>query len=144
MRAVVLDAVHSQLRFVADHPDPLVEAGDPAEIIDVTACGVCHSDLHVVDGDFPSPLPMILGHEVTGVHAELGPVMVYAPWGCGSCEQCAEGLHQICADATEAGLFTDGGYAERMRIPNRTYLSPLDDPKARWIRWLRPHWPVAG
>lgn len=123
MLAVTLTEPNAPLRVVADHPEPAADG----EIIDVTACGVCHSDLHVVDGDFPSPLPMILGHEVTGVHHQLGPVMVYAPWGCGSCRQCDEGLEMICADATEAGLFADGGYAERMRVPSSRYLAPLGE-----------------
>lgn len=124
MKAVVLPGVGEALSVRADHPDP-----DPArggEIIDVTACGVCHSDLHVVDGDYPSPLPLVMGHEVTGVHVELGPVMVYAPWGCGSCPQCDDGLEMICPDATEAGLIVDGGYAERMWVKDRRYLAPLD------------------
>jgi len=124
MRAIVLNAIDTPLELVTDHAEP--DAAD-GEIIEVTACGVCHSDLHVVAGDFPSPLPMILGHEVTGVHHELGPVMLYAPWGCGSCEECADGHDMICTNATEAGLFTDGGYAERMRVPDRSYLSPLGD-----------------
>ncbi len=123
MRAVVCDAVGSDLRLVDDHPEPVAAGG---ATLTVTACGVCHSDLHVVDGDFPSPLPMVLGHEVTGVHDRLGPVMLYAPWGCRSCPQCADGLEQICPDATEAGLFADGGYAERMAVPDEAYLSPLD------------------
>lgn len=123
MRAVVAESPNAPLRYVTDHPEPF--AGD-GELIDVTACGVCHSDLHVADGVFPSPLPMIMGHEVTGVHEELGPVMVYAPWGCRSCVQCERGLEMMCAKATEAGLFTDGGYAERMHVKSRRYLAPLD------------------
>ena len=123
MRAVVLEAFDTDLRFVADHPEP-----DPSgEVIDVTACGVCHSDLHVVDGEFGGPVPLILGHEVTGVHPRLGPVMVYAPWGCRSCELCAEGVEMICADAREAGIFSDGGYASRMRVPDAAYLAPIGD-----------------
>ena len=125
MRAVVLPGANQPLEFRADHP----AAGtgrEGGEIIDVTACGVCHSDIHVVDGDFPSPLPMVLGHEVTGVHPEMGPVMVYAPWGCGNCQQCTDGEEMICANATEAGLFTDGGYSEQMWIKDRFYLAPLD------------------
>lgn len=125
MRAVLATSVDGPLEFVTDHPDPTGD-GD-AELIDVTACGVCHSDLHVVEGVFPSPLPMILGHEVTGVHAELGPVMVYAPWGCRSCVQCDRGLEMMCADATEAGLFVDGGYADKMAVKHRRYLAPLGD-----------------
>ena len=123
MRAVLLDAFGAALRFAADHPDP--DGSD--EVIDVTACGVCHSDLHVVDGEIPSPLPLILGHEVTGVHPRLGPVMVYAPWGCRTCELCAEGVEMICVDAREAGIFADGGYAEKMRVPAVEYLAPLGD-----------------
>ena len=123
MRAVVLDAFGAELRFAADHPDP--DGSD--EVIDVTACGVCRSDLHVVDGEIPSPLPLILGHEVTGVHPRLGPVMVYAPWGCRTCELCAEGVEMICVDAREAGIFADGGYAEKMRVPSAEYLAPLGD-----------------
>ena len=124
MRAVVLEKVNAPLVVVDDYPEPETSLG---EVISVTACGVCHSDLHVVAGDFPSPLPLVLGHEVTGVHPEMGPVMVYAPWGCGRCEQCAEGSEMICANATEAGLFADGGYAERMSIPDQAYLCPLGD-----------------
>ncbi|MFW2333533.1 alcohol dehydrogenase catalytic domain-containing protein [Ilumatobacter sp.] len=129
MRAVVLTETGTPLTVVDDQPEP---HGDGGELIDVTACGVCHSDIHVVDGDFGSSLPIILGHEVTGVHPELGPVMVYAPWGCRSCAQCADGLEMMCADATEAGLFTDGGYAERMWVKDRRYLAALDglDPVA--------------
>ena len=129
MRAVTLTAHNTALVYADDHPEPDRAGG---EILDVTACGVCHSDIHVVDGDFGGELPMILGHEVTGVHPSLGPVMVYAPWGCGHCLQCERGLEMICADATEAGLFTDGGYAERMWIPDRRYLAPLEglDPVA--------------
>jgi propanol-preferring alcohol dehydrogenase len=125
MRAVVLPAANQPLVVVDDHP----AAGTGrrgGEIIDVTACGVCHSDIHVVDGDFPSPLPIVLGHEVTGVHSELGPVMLYAPWGCGNCQQCTDGEEMICANATEAGLFTDGGYSEQMWVKDRRYLAPLD------------------
>ena len=91
MRAVTLDAANTPLHLHDDFPEP---TGD-GELITVTACGVCHSDLHVVDGDYPSPLPLVLGHEVTGVHAELGPVMLYAPWGCGRCGECADGMEMI-------------------------------------------------
>ncbi|WP_419924165.1 alcohol dehydrogenase catalytic domain-containing protein [Candidatus Poriferisocius sp.] len=124
MRAVVLEARNSPLVVVDDYPEP---GANGSEVIDVIACGLCHSDLHVVAGEFPSPLPIVLGHEVTGNHPELGPVMVYAPWGCGRCRECADGYEMICADATEAGLVVDGGCAERMAIADRAYLYPLGD-----------------
>ncbi len=123
MRAVLLDAHKTPLRYAEDHPIPGADGG---VILDVTACGVCHSDIHVVDGDFGKAPPIILGHEVTGVHADLGPVMMYAPWGCRSCAECREGNEMICSHSTEAGLFTDGGYAEKIRIPGIEYLTPLD------------------
>lgn len=123
MRAVVLDSHQAPLRYAADHPEP---TADPQLLLEVTACGVCHSDLHVVDGQFGKEPPIILGHEVTGEHAELGPVMLYAPWGCRSCDECSEGNEMICSDSTEAGLFVDGGYAEKLRIPSTEYLVSID------------------
>ncbi|MGB3733326.1 MAG: alcohol dehydrogenase catalytic domain-containing protein [Ilumatobacter sp.] len=125
MRAVVLTESGAPLTVVPDHADP-TDDGRGGEIIDVLGCGVCHSDIHVVDGVFGGTLPMILGHEVTGHHDELGPVMVYAPWGCRACRQCADGLEMRCADATEAGLFADGGYADKMWVKDRRYLAPLN------------------
>jgi propanol-preferring alcohol dehydrogenase len=124
MRAVELQSFGAPLAVV-DRPTPAVGPGE--ELIDVTACGVCHSDIHVVDGLFSSPLPLIPGHEVTGVHDELGPVMVYAPWGCRHCWLCETGHEMICPDGAEAGLFRDGGYAEQMRVTHRDYLRPIGD-----------------
>ena len=124
MKAVVLSEVNGPLEYV-DYPEPTPTGNET--VISVTACGVCHSDLHVVEGVYPSPLPMILGHEVVGVHDELGPVMVYPCWGClkPDCWACASGQEMICPNATEAGLFRNGGYAERMLIKDRSYLVPL-------------------
>ena len=93
----------------------------------VLACGVCHSDLHVVDGLFSSPLPLVLGHEITAEVADHGNVLVYTPWGCGRCRFCDAGEEMICPNGREAGLFQDGGYAEYLRIPSRRYLYPLGD-----------------
>jgi len=129
LHAVVLDAPNTPLRVVNDHPAPVAGSG---LVLDVTACGVCHSDLHVADGNFGTGDPIILGHEVTGVHHELGPVMLYAPWGCLNCLECSEHNEMICSNSTEAGLFTDGGYAQQMYVPDARYLAPLDglDPYA--------------
>ena len=129
MRAVVLTEHQQPLLMAEDHPEPV--AGDGL-ILDVTACGVCHSDIHVADGDFGKPPPIILGHEVTGVHPQMGPVILYAPWGCRNCSECDQGMEMICANSTEAGLFADGGYAERLAVPGIQYLAPLDglDPYA--------------
>lgn len=126
MKAVVLHEVGATLDYV-DYPDPTPSGSET--LIDVTACGVCHSDLHVVEGVYPSPLPMIMGHEVVGVHAELGPVMVYPCWGClkSDCWACSSSQEMICPNATEAGLFRNGGYAEKMLIKDKSYLVPLGE-----------------
>ena len=126
MKAVVLNEVGAKLIY-SDYPDPSPKGSET--VIEVTACGVCHSDLHVVEGIYPSPLPMIMGHEVVGIHKELGPVMVYPCWGClkPDCWACSSGQEMICPNATEAGLFRNGGYAEKMLIKNKSYLVPLGD-----------------
>lgn len=124
MRAVLLTGFGTPVHLREDHPEPVSDGG---EVIDVIACGVCHSDLHISEGLFPIELPRILGHEVTGVHPTLGPVMVYAPWGCGDCADCKAELEMICSDSAEAGIFSDGGYAERMHVREIRYLAPLGD-----------------
>jgi propanol-preferring alcohol dehydrogenase len=83
----------------------------------------------VADGHFGGPLPLVLGHEVVGEHPELGRVLLYAPWGCRKedCRQCAAGLEMICVNGREAGIVSDGGYSEYMRVPSRDYLIPIGD-----------------
>ena len=126
MRAVVLTSPGSPLDQI-EVPDPVAPSG--GSVIDVLACGICHSDLHAAAGDYQTALPVILGHEVAGLHPTLGPVLVYACWGCRKpdCWACSSGQEMICPNATEAGLFKDGGYAERMAIPDDGYLVPLGD-----------------
>jgi alcohol dehydrogenase len=85
----------------------------PGEVrVEIEAAGVCHSDLSVVNGDRPRPVPMLLGHEASGRIAELGPgvddlrlgqkvVIVFLP-RCGTCEACHAGGRRLCTAATEA------------------------------------------
>ena len=125
MRAVVLDEFHAPLH-VEERPVPGAPPG--GAVVRVKAVGVCHSDLHVVDGYFSSsPLPLVLGHEVTGEVDGLGTVLVYAPWGCGECRFCRDGEEMICPNGREAGMFQDGGYAEYMLVPHGRYLFPIGD-----------------
>jgi propanol-preferring alcohol dehydrogenase len=93
----------------------------------VVACGICHSDLHVVENLFGSELPLVLGHEIVAEDEQLGTVLVYAPWGCGECRFCRASEEMICPDGREAGLYQDGGYAEYVRVPARRYLYPIGD-----------------
>lgn len=125
MRAMVLEAPGNPL-VERDIPDPV--AGQGESVIDVLGCGVCHSDLHVAAGDF-GKAPIILGHEVVGIDKQAGPVIVYAPWGCHrpECLPCSTGQEMICPNSHEAGIWENGGYAEKMLIPQRDYLIPLGD-----------------
>lgn len=127
MKSLVL--VEANKPLVAEEREIPVATQPGEEVIKVVACGVCHSDLHVVDGHFGGPLPMVLGHEVVGEHPELGRVLVYAPWGCrkSDCRQCNAGLEMICANSHEAGVVDDGGYSEYMKVPSRDYLIPIGD-----------------
>ena len=100
-------------------------------LIRVEACGVCHSDLHVAEGDWPQlsriiKQPLIPGHEVVGRVVEKGEAVgeleigdrVGVPWlhwACGGCEQCLEGRENLCPAQMITGVTVDGGYAEYIR-----------------------------
>jgi propanol-preferring alcohol dehydrogenase len=125
-----------------------VETPAPAPgevVIRVGAAGVCHSDLHVLyefpAGAMPWTPPFTLGHENAGWVAELGagvrglevgqPVVVYGPWGCGTCAACAAGRENYCRTAHTgdpvAGLGRDGGMAGHLLVPAARHLVPLPD-----------------
>jgi propanol-preferring alcohol dehydrogenase len=103
--------------------DPLTPG--PSEVlVRVQACGVCRTDLHVVDGDLPDPaIPVIPGHEIVGVVEQVGgQVSTCAPgdrvgipwlaWSCGECEFCRADRENLCRHARFTGYHIDGGYAE--------------------------------
>src|SRR5919201_708125 len=98
----------------------------PGQIsVDVLTCGVCRTDLHVVDGDLPSPaIPIIPGHEIVGRVARVGASVtgfapgdrVGIPWlgySCGQCEFCRSDRENLCRNARYTGYQIDGGYAEQ-------------------------------
>ena len=121
MRAVILDAPKEQLR-AADVPVPT--PGDGQVLIRVRACGVCRTDLHVVDGELTHPkLPLIPGHQIVGevveTHASEGDLQVgervgvpWLGWTCGVCTYCRSGRENLCDRARFTGYDIDGGYAE--------------------------------
>ncbi len=125
MRAVVLRAFNEPLEL-EEREIPAANNGDES-VVRVLACGVCHSDLHVVENYFDSPLPIVLGHEIVAEDQQLGNVLVYAPWGCGECRFCQATEEMICPNGGEAGMFRDGGYAEYLHVPSRRYLYPIGD-----------------
>jgi propanol-preferring alcohol dehydrogenase len=111
-------------------------------LVRVTAAGLCHSDLHVIDANPGYPAPFTLGHEVAGRVAALGPeaagvapddaVVVYGPWGCGRCPRCLAGRDNYCDRRAElswagAGLGRDGGMAEYVLVPSARYLAAVGD-----------------
>lgn len=121
MRAMVLEKVGSPL-VLRDIPCPTPH---PHEVlIKVTTCGVCRTDLHIVDGELPHPhLPLVLGHQVVGTIQQVGEKVtrhqvgdrVGVPWlgeCCHHCEFCLSGKENLCDTAIYTGYMRNGGYAE--------------------------------
>jgi propanol-preferring alcohol dehydrogenase len=121
MKAMVLESAGRPLRLV-ELPRPA-----PAEdqlLIRISACGVCRTDLHVVDGELAHPKQALIpGHEIVGVVMEKGARVerfavgqrVGVPWlgyTCGACEYCGSGRENLCGQARFTGYTLDGGYAE--------------------------------
>ena len=112
MRAAVFEGPGRSLEIV---PVDIRDPGPGEVLVRVAACGVCHSDLSVVDGDFPSPLPVVLGHEAAGVVEAVGPGVgsvapgdhvVLAPLpACGVCRFCTRNQPTLCARYSSS-LFT--------------------------------------
>jgi propanol-preferring alcohol dehydrogenase len=129
MKAAVLERFGHPLR-VTDVPEP--SASDGEVIVRVKACGLCRSDLHLIDGALPIALPRILGHEIAGEAPGIGDVLVLTNWGCGDCQFCIRGEAALCPLGVEAGWTEDGGYAEFVRVPDRRFILPLEglDPVA--------------
>jgi alcohol dehydrogenase, propanol-preferring len=121
MKAMVLEKTGQALRLV-ERPEPLPGAGQVQ--VKVSACGVCRTDLHVVDGDLSEArLPIIPGHEIVGTISALGEGVdnfqigerVGIPWlgySCGCCRYCASGAENLCDEPGFTGYQIDGGYAE--------------------------------
>ncbi len=121
MKAMILDAQGQPLRL-AELPRP--KPGADQVLLEVRACGVCRTDLHVMDGDLRHPrLPLVLGHEIVGVVVEKGArVKRFAlgqrlgvPWlghTCGHCRYCVRGSENLCDAAEFTGYTLNGGYAE--------------------------------
>jgi propanol-preferring alcohol dehydrogenase len=121
MKAMVLEAQGSPLQLL-QVPVPTCE--DHQVLIEVSACAVCRTDLHVVDGDLKEPkLPIIPGHEVIGRVVKIGNHVdgfsigerVGVPWlgsTCGRCAYCARGQENLCDEALFTGYTLDGGFAQ--------------------------------
>jgi alcohol dehydrogenase, propanol-preferring len=121
MRAMILNAPGAALRE-EDVRQPEPAAGQV--LVRVGACAVCRTDLHVLDGELKHPkLPLILGHEIAGQVAAVGPGATrfktgdrvgipWLGWTCGHCPYCQSGRENLCEQARFTGYTLDGGYAE--------------------------------
>jgi alcohol dehydrogenase, propanol-preferring len=125
MKAMVLDSPGTPLRE-AELPAP--EAGPGELLVEVDACGVCRTDLHVVDGELPDPkLPLVPGHQVVGRVVEAGERfragdrvgIPWLGWTCGACRYCLSGRENLCDRARFTGYTLDGGYAELVAADER-------------------------
>jgi D-arabinose 1-dehydrogenase-like Zn-dependent alcohol dehydrogenase len=133
---------------LAETAVPLPEPKGSEVLLRVSACGVCHSDLHLQDGFFDlgdekrldvrlgRKLPFTLGHEISGHVESAGPeagklarekFYVVYPWcGCGECDRCGNGEEHLCDRPRQLGINIDGGYASHVLVPHPRYLIEAD------------------
>jgi alcohol dehydrogenase, propanol-preferring len=122
---------------IEDLPIPVPGLGQV--LIKISACGVCHTDLHIVEGDIvPPKYPITPGHQVVGVVEKIGssptlPIAVaegdrvgvpWLSWADGTCEFCRHGQENLCPNARFTGFHSDGGYAEYM-LAEAAYVLPI-------------------
>jgi propanol-preferring alcohol dehydrogenase len=132
MRAVVLDRAGTPLRL-SELPSP--EPGPGQALLRVRACGVCRTDLHVLDGELADPkLPLVLGHQIVGeVLVSAGRFepgsrvgVPWLGWTCGECRYCRAGQENLCDRARFTGYHLDGGYAE-LAVADERYCFPIPE-----------------
>ena len=125
----------ASLRLV-ELPPPAQTLAPDCLLLRVRACGVCHTDLHIVEGDLPpKKLPIVPGHQVIATVTQVGAAVtrchigdrVGAPWlhsACGACEFCRRGEENLCDRALFTGWDVDGGYAEYM-LAHEDFVAPI-------------------
>ncbi|HRO81553.1 MAG TPA: zinc-dependent alcohol dehydrogenase family protein [Alicycliphilus denitrificans] len=142
MRAMVLEQPGRPLRLT-ELPQPV--PGEGQLLLAVEACGVCRTDLHLLDGELPDPvLPVVPGHEIVARVAGLGPDVqgwrlgqrVGVPWlgwTCGQCRFCTSGRENLCDRARFTGYQLHGGYAEYTLADARYCLALPEEPAAEHL-----------
>lgn len=130
--------LHRQREPLRAEELPVPEPGAGQVLIEVGACGLCRTDLHVMDGELPEPrLPLVMGHQVVGrvvatgasahglgVGARVG--VPWLGWTCGECRYCLEGRENLCDRALFTGYTLDGGYAQYVVADRRACLALPD------------------
>jgi propanol-preferring alcohol dehydrogenase len=135
MRAMVFTGVGTPLQEV-ELPQP---AAGPGQVrLNVHACGICRTDLHIVDGELTEPkLPLVLGHQIVGTVSELGPGATrfepgrrvgvpWLGWTCGECRYCRTGRENLCDRARFTGYSLDGGFAEET-VADERFCFPIPE-----------------
>jgi len=135
MRVAELSGVGAPLS-VAERPVP--EPGPGEILVKVTACGMCYSEVNLLNGEYPfARFPVVPGHEITGVVAALGPGVEWPAAGtavgtqflyssCGQCDYCVRGDQILCLSKKITGIGADGGYGEDF-IGRAGFVTPLPD-----------------
>src|SRR5262249_12510829 len=135
MRAMVLERPDTPLAL---REGPVPRPGPRDILVEIAACGVCRTDLHVVDGELPDPkLPIVPGHEIVGRVATIGSQVagfavgerVGVPWlghTCGICPYCRAGRENLCGTPVFTGYTRDGGYASHT-LADADYCFPLPE-----------------
>ena len=125
MRAMILDRPGELRRH--DVPEPA--AGPGEVVIEVSACGVCRTDLQIVSGDLPAKREALVpGHQVVGRRTDTGERVgvAWLHWADGTCEYCQEGRENLCERAEFTGWTVNGGYADRLVAP-ADFIFPIPD-----------------
>lgn len=142
MRAAVVTSFGTPAQVVER---PLPQAGPGQVLVRLEACGLCHTDIHAMHGDWPVKpnLPLVPGHEGVGIIEQLGDGVttrtigqrVAMPWlghACGECRYCVDGRENLCEQQFNNGYGVDGGYAEymladaRFAVPVPDGVTPMD------------------
>jgi propanol-preferring alcohol dehydrogenase len=126
MRAMVLERPRTQLQL-RELPDP--EPGPGQLLIEVHACAVCRTDLHIVDGELTEPkLPLVPGHQIVGTVVGRGDRVgvPWLAWTDGSCRYCRTGRENLCDQGRFTGYDIDGGYADYV-VADERFCFPLPD-----------------
>jgi alcohol dehydrogenase, propanol-preferring len=144
MKSARIHAYHEP-RKLEELPKPGMPHGEEV-LVKVGGSGLCHSDLHIMQGDWassiPVQLPKTLGHEVAGWVEQVGDfvpsvssagglatgdlVGIFGGWGCGACAQCKSGNEQLCSHARYPGVTDDGRYSEYVLVPSYRHLVKVD------------------
>jgi len=135
MKAMILEKPGVALQL-QEMPDPVPGPGQV--LVKISACGVCRTDLHVVDGDLSEPkLPIIPGHEIVGSVSALGADVdnfklgerVGIPWlgrTCGCCSYCLSGAENLCDEPGFTGYQIDGGFAD-LTLADARFCFPVSE-----------------